>query len=196
MSIEIIVRDVRVGDAEAVIGILNPIIATRIHTVFDKPISVDAERDYILRRPSRAVWKIAQRQSDERVVGFQVLEPFGPYTTAFDHVGTLATYVDLEQRRQGVAKLLFAATFDAARQKGFEKLFTLVRADNPSALASYQAHGFRIVGTAEKHAKIDGQYIDEVLIEKILDQPMPIYIEPANNGLQPTAGPLSSCGRG
>jgi L-amino acid N-acyltransferase YncA len=29
-------------------------------------------------------------------------------------------------------------------------------------------HGFRIVGTAERHAKIDGRYIDEIVIENLL----------------------------
>lgn len=170
MPMDLMVRDVVSADAEAVVGILNPIIAARIYTVFDAPFSLEAERDYIARFPPRGVWKVAQRRSDGRVVGFQVLEPFGPYTAAFDHVGTLGTYVDLEQRRQGIAKTLFAATFEAARQKTFEKIFTFVRADNPSALATYQAHGFHVVGTAYRHAKIDGQYIDEILIEKALDQ--------------------------
>lgn len=32
--------------------------------------------------------------------GVQVLEPFGTYAKAFDHVGTLGTYVDLAMRRQ------------------------------------------------------------------------------------------------
>ena len=161
---DIVVRDVELADAGAIIGILNPIIAARSHTAFDRPFTLDAERDYIARFPSRGVWKVAQMESG-RVVGFQVLEPFGPYTTAFDHVGTLGTYVELDKRRQGVAKTLFPATFEAARQKGFEKIFTFVRADNPSALATYQAHGFRIVGVARKHAKIDGRYVDEILIE-------------------------------
>jgi L-amino acid N-acyltransferase YncA len=165
---DIVVRDVELADAEAIIGILNPIIAARIHTAFDQPFTLDAERDYIARFPSRGVWKVAQRGSGQ-VVGFQVLEPFGPYTTAFDHVGTLGTYVRLDLRRQGIAKTLFPATFEAARQKGFEKIFTFVRSDNPSALATYQAHGFRVVGIARKHAKIDGRYIDEILIETELD---------------------------
>ena len=82
-------------------------------------------------------------------------------------VGTLGTYVDLEHRRRGIAKALFAATFEAARQKGYEKIFTFVRADNAAALATYRAHGFGVVGTARKHAKIDGRYIDEILIEKV-----------------------------
>lgn len=167
---DIVVRDVAVTDAEGIVGILNPIIMARVYTAFDKPFSPEAERDYIGSFPSRGVWKVAVRQSDRRLVGFQILEPFGPYTEAFDHVGSLGTYVDLAERRQGIARMLFAATFEAARQKGFEKIFTFVRADNPDALATYERHGFRVVGVAAKHAKIDGRYIDEILIERALDQ--------------------------
>ncbi|HEU4687914.1 MAG TPA: GNAT family N-acetyltransferase [Vicinamibacterales bacterium] len=165
----LLIRDVTPDDAEAVVGILNPIIAARVYTVFDAPFTVDDERDYILRFPLRGVWKVAVRQPDGEVVGFQVLEPFGPYTSAFDHVGSLGTYVALDQRRQGIAAALFSATFRAARQKGFEKIFTFVRADNPAALAAYTRQGFTVIGTARRHAKIDGRYIDEVLIEKALD---------------------------
>jgi L-amino acid N-acyltransferase YncA len=166
-DIDIVLRDVMPDDAAAVVGILNPIIAARIHTVFDAPFTIDAENDYIARFPSRGIWKVAVRRSDSRIVGFQVLEPFGPYTKAFDHVGNIGTYVDLSQRRQGVARALFASTFEAAREKGYEKLFTFVRADNPAALSTYRAHGFDVVGTARRHAKIDGRYIDEILIEKV-----------------------------
>jgi L-amino acid N-acyltransferase YncA len=111
---------------------------------------------------------VAVRRSDEKVVGFQVLEPFATYTHAFDHVGTLGTFVDLGLRRQGIASRLFAVTFAAARTKGFEKIFTFVRADNPAALHTYLRQGFVVIGTAHRQAKIDGRYVDEVLIEKSL----------------------------
>jgi L-amino acid N-acyltransferase YncA len=166
--VDLTIRDVEAADAEAIVGILNPIIAARIYTAFSEPFTVDAERDYIVRFPARGIWKVAVRPVDGRLVGCQVLEPFGPYTRAFDHVATLGTYVDLTVRRQGIATALFAATFEAARQKGYEKIFTFVRADNPAALAAYRAHGFDIVGQARAHAKIDGRYVDEILIEKSL----------------------------
>ena len=66
--------------------------------------------------------------------------------------GVLGTYVDLGCRRQGIASALFDATFEA-RRKGYEELFTFVRADNPAALATYRKHGFAIVGTARRHAE-------------------------------------------
>ena len=43
-----------------------------------------------------------------------------------------------------------------------------VRADNPTALATYMSQGFRVVGTAQKQTKIGGGYIDEVIIERFL----------------------------
>jgi L-amino acid N-acyltransferase YncA len=162
------VRDAEPADAEALVGILNPIIDARLYTAFDTPFTVDAERAYIVNLPPRGIWKVAVRDRDHRVVGFQITEPYASYTGAFDHVGTLGTYVDLDVRRQGVATRLFAATFDAARQNGYEKAFTFVRADNPAALQTYLDHGFVVVGNARRQAKIDGRYIDEILIEKWL----------------------------
>ena len=167
---DVIVRDVGPSDADAVAGILNSIIEARVYTVFDTPFSVAAERDYIVRFPARGVWKLALRRSDRRPIGFQVLEPFATYTTAFSHVATMGTYVALGQWRQGIATALFTATFAAAHQKGYEKIFTFVRADNPGALAAYRAQGFVAIGTARRQAKIDGRYIDEILIEKIFDR--------------------------
>ncbi|HEY1306918.1 MAG TPA: GNAT family N-acetyltransferase [Vicinamibacterales bacterium] len=165
------IRDVTPADAEAIVAILNPIIEARVYTVFDRPFSVDEERDYIARLPPRGIWKVAVRDLDRRLVGFQVMEPYGPYTRAFDHVGTLGTYVDLDLRRHGIASRLFAATFEAAVRNGYEKAFTLVRADNGAALETYLRHGFEIVGTARRHTRIDGRFVDEILIEKQLTSP-------------------------
>ncbi len=162
------IREAIPADAEGIIRILNPIITARVHTALDTPFTLDAERDYILNFPQRGVWHVAIRPADDQLVGFQVLEPFATYTRAFDHVGTLGTYVDLAERRRGIAKGLFAATFEKARLKGYEKIFTFVRADNPAALAAYLAQGFTIIGTARNHAKIDDRYVDEVLIERAL----------------------------
>ncbi len=162
------IRDVVPDDAEGICRIINPIIEAGTYTVFDAPFGVESERDYIQKFPARGVWKVALVAETDQVVGWQVLEPLASYTAAFDHVAGIGTYVESTQRRRGIASALFAASFDAARAKGFEKLFTFVRADNPAALATYQAHGFVVVGTARRHAKLLGRYIDELVIERML----------------------------
>jgi L-amino acid N-acyltransferase YncA len=162
------VRDAVGDDAESIVRILNPIIETGSYTVFDRPFTVDEERHYIGTLPPRAIFHVAISTADDLVVGFQSLEPFATYTRAFDHVGVLGTYVSMAWHRQGVARTLFGATFAAARRNGYEKLFTYIRSDNLVALAVYRSQGFHEVGTAHRHAKLQGRYVDEVIVEKQL----------------------------
>lgn len=165
---QLLIRSAQSEDAAAIVAIFNPIIESGKYTVFDAPFTIEAERNYIANFPARGIFHVAVRQIDQQIVGFQSMEPFATYTHAFDHVGVIGTYVDLNERRQGIAGQLFAATFEVARQKGYEKLFTFIRADNPAALATYQRQGFEIIGTARRQAKINGIYVDELMVEKFL----------------------------
>src|SRR5690242_8593420 len=121
---ELSIRDVRPDDAAEIVAIFNPIIEARSFTMFDTPFTVEEERAYIEGLTSRDVFHVAVRTNDEAIVGFQSMSPFATYTHAFDHVGVIGTYVDLGSRRQGIATRLFPATFEAARNKGYEKIFT------------------------------------------------------------------------
>jgi L-amino acid N-acyltransferase YncA len=166
---EILIRAATSEDAAGIVAVFNPIIATRRYTAFDTPFTVEEERAYIGQMSPRDIFHVAVRQSDGDIVGFQSLSPFATYTQTFAHVGTLGTYVDMNCQRQGIARQLFAATFAAARALEYEKLFTYVRADNEKGLAAYLSQGFRIVGIAQRHAKVNGAYIDEIIIERFLD---------------------------
>jgi L-amino acid N-acyltransferase YncA len=165
---ELMIRDVNPDDAAGVVSVFNPIIEARSFTLFDTPFTVEAERAYIEGLTPRDVFHVAVRASDNVVVGFQSMAPFATYSRALDHVGVIGTYVDLGSRRQGIATRLFPATFEAARRKGYEKIFTYIRADNPVALATYQRHGFLIIGKAERHAKVGGEYVDVIIVERLL----------------------------
>ena len=139
-----------------------------MYTVLDTPLTADAERAFIRSCSARGVFLVAIDPADGTVVGFQNTQPLVTYTHAFDHVGETGTYVDLSRRRQGIATQLFQASFAMALEKGYEKIFTFVRADNPAALQTYLHHGFYVVGTARRHARVRGRYVDETLIEKFL----------------------------
>lgn len=165
---DLLIRPVRLVDAAAVAGILNAIIEAGDYTVLDTPFSIEAERRFIAGFPVRGVFHVAEYRPEGRIVGFQNVEPFATYTAAFDHVGVIGTFVDLDWRGQGIGRRLAEATFTAAVGQGYEKLFTYVRADNPAALAYYQALGFRIIGTAQRQARLAGRYVDEVIIERFL----------------------------
>lgn len=164
----LVVRQVAVEDAQGITEVLNPIIEEGLYTILDTTFSVEEEKGFIANFPKQGVFTVALDEEQNKVIAFQNIEPFASYTKAFDHVGIIGTFVDDESRGKGVSKQLFQSTFEVAKQKGYEKLFAYVRADNERALAAYVRQGFEVVGTAKKHAKVGGVYIDEVLIEKFL----------------------------
>lgn len=168
MAINWIVRSVKLEDAKGITEVLNPIIEEGLHTILDRPFSVDAEKQFILDFPKRGVFQVAIHPESLEVAGFQNVEPFAGYTCSFDHVGVIGTFVSSKYRRQGVAASLFQATFNEAKVQSYEKLFAYVRDNNKDAQATYLKQGFEVVGTAKKHAKVKGQYVDEILIEKFL----------------------------
>jgi L-amino acid N-acyltransferase YncA len=162
------IREVRPDDAEAIIRILNPIIEAGIYTALDTPLTGDTERTLIMNFPQRGIFHVAERDSDHRIIGLQTLEPYASYTHAFDHVAIVATFVNLAEHHRGTGRHLSEISFAAARQKGFEKIFTYVRADNQTALSFYLSLGFRIIGTAQRQARCREKYVDEILIEKFI----------------------------
>ena len=162
------IRDVRIEDAEEILAILNPIIAARCYTALDTPFTVEEERDFIRTFPRTGIFLVAVDTTSNRIVGFQDVSPFGSFTHAFDHVGVIGTYVDLELSGRGSPTRLFAATFDAARRKGYEKFFSYVRADNEAGLQTYLRQGFRVVGTAERQRRSTADTSTKSMIEKRL----------------------------
>ncbi|MGX9416262.1 N-acetyltransferase family protein [Vibrio sp. WJH972] len=165
---EFYVRQVTENDAESISTLLNPIIEEGRYTVLDTTYTPEEEKEFIRQFPMQGIFSVAIVEDNLNVAGFQNVEPFAAYTRAFGHVGIIGTFVDSQYRGKGLAKLLFIETFKQAKLKGYEKLFAYVRGDNERALNVYLKQGFEIVGVAKKHAKIKGEYIDEVMIEKWL----------------------------
>jgi len=162
------IREVVINDAEGITHLLNPIIIEGLYTVLDKTFTTEEEKIFIDNFPDKGVFNVALMDDDLSVIGFQNVEPFATYTSAFDHVGIIGTFVDAKHRDKGVSSALFNATFELFRSKGYKKLFAYVRGDNERALAVYLKQGFEVIGTAKNHAKVNDVYIDEVLIEKWL----------------------------
>ena len=139
---DLLIREARQDDAEAIIDVLNPIIETGGYTVLDRPFTAEQEREFIRNFPERGIFHVAERRRDGKIVGFQSVEPFATYTRVFDHVGVIGTFVDLSLGRQGIGERLSEATFEAARQEGYEKIFIYIQAHNEASLAFHIKLGF------------------------------------------------------
>ena len=69
---------------------------------------------------------------------------------------------------QGVGTQLFMAMEDWARQQGILRLELTVMTHNHAAVSLYQKCGFEIEGTMRRTMFIDGDYIDEYMMAKLL----------------------------
>jgi L-amino acid N-acyltransferase YncA len=166
---EYLIRKAREEDAESIIELLNPIILAGKYTIMDEQISMDDQIDFIRGFPDRGIYHVAISNDSQKVLGLQDVVPKPTESHAYKHVGEISTFVSLDLHRNGIGRSLSKATFQAAKERGFLKISATIRADNPQAVSFYLSQGFRVIGTAQKHALVRGKYIDEVIAEKLID---------------------------
>jgi len=161
------IRRATPDDAAGVAAVLNGVIAGGRHSLLDTPFTEVEERAYIEALPERSFLHVAEAAGD--IIAFQTVNLWNTFTTReLDHVATMGTYVDERHRRRGVGAALAAASFAAALEMGYEKIFTDLRADNLDSLGYHLALGFTIVGAARRHARVAGRDIDVIFIERFL----------------------------
>jgi phosphinothricin acetyltransferase len=102
-----------------------------------------------------------------RVVGFARLSAYSD-RCVYEGVGEHAVYVDELARGRGVGRLLLEALADAAEHQGFYKLTSRIFTTNAASLAAHRAAGFSEVGVQLRHGRLDGEWKDCMLVERLL----------------------------
>jgi phosphinothricin acetyltransferase len=77
-------------------------------------------------------------------------------------------YVRRDQRGQGVGDMLLAALIIEAERLGLWKLLSRIFPFNEASRALCRKHGFREVGVYEKHARLEGRWLDVVIVERLI----------------------------
>ena len=85
-------------------------------------------------------------------------------------IADFSIYVAEYARRQGVGETLMRAFLPACEAAGFWKIVARVFPENAASLALLDRHGFRRVGTYEKHGQVDGVWRDVVILERLLSR--------------------------
>jgi ribosomal protein S18 acetylase RimI-like enzyme len=85
------------------------------------------------------------------------------------HVGELGIATLPEFREVGVGSALLESALDLASEKKFEKISLSVFHTNKRAINLYRKYRFRKVGRKRKQFKLDGEFIDEIIMERFID---------------------------
>jgi RimJ/RimL family protein N-acetyltransferase len=106
--------------------------------------------------------------SDDKPVGILVYAKNNRAKTK--HIcGIYGVYLNKDYRGQGIGnKLMDAALAEIQKLKGILKIELAVNPVQEPAKKLYQKYGFETAGTVKKALYIDGQYYDELLMEKLL----------------------------
>ena len=162
-----VIRRATVAEAAAIADIHNQGIAERSATLDTEPRTA-ADVAVKLAVQGRHPVLVAV-DVDDRVLGWAGLGDYRP-RACYAGIGEFSVYLDRDARGRGLGRALLAALVDAARGLGYWKLVSRVFTFNAASLAMCRACGFREVGVYEKHGRLDGRWLDVVIVERLIDE--------------------------
>jgi phosphinothricin acetyltransferase len=152
------------ADTGAIAAIYNAGIDDRVATFETRhrtPADIEAWLD--------GVHPVIVVERGDTIVGFASTSTYRP-RECYAGIAEYSVYVARSARGNGVGRAAMLALFDAAREAGFWKLVSRIFPENESSLRLMRSLGFREVGTYYRHGKLDGQWRDVVIVEKLLDE--------------------------
>jgi phosphinothricin acetyltransferase len=160
------IRAAEPADGAAIARIYNAGLEERIATFETRPRVAEEFADRIAALPPEHAFLVAG--SGGRVVGATW---YGAYSTreCYRGVGDYSVYVDREARGHGAGRQLLAARIEAARERDCWKLVGRIFPANEPSLRLAERVGFRQVGVHRRHARLDGQWHDVVVVERLIE---------------------------
>ncbi|MGE5275325.1 MAG: N-acetyltransferase family protein [Verrucomicrobiota bacterium] len=102
---------------------------------------------------------------DSGVIGWAALSPVS-HRACYAGVAEGSVYVAEGARRRGVGTGLLDRLLADADEAGFWTIQTSIFPENDASIALHTRCGFRVVGTRERIARLDGTWRDTVLLER------------------------------
>ena len=160
------VRTANVRDAEAIARIYNEGIADRIATFETEPRTAAQLAATLTDKGDRYPTVVVER--DGEVVAWASA---GAYRNrpAYAGVAEHSVYVARAARGTGAGRAALEALCRAYAERGFWKIVSRIFPENTASLALHERCGFRVVGVYERHGKLEGEWRDCVIVERLLD---------------------------
>jgi phosphinothricin acetyltransferase len=155
------------GDAAAIAAIYNEGIADRIATFETEPRTAEQIAAQLVAKGDGFPTLVVEH--DGRVVAWAGA---GPYRArpAYAGVAEHSVYVARSARGQGVGRVVLDALCRAYAERGFWKIVSRIFPENAASLALHERCGFRIVGMYKRHGKLEGEWRDCVIVERLLGE--------------------------
>jgi L-amino acid N-acyltransferase YncA len=157
------VRPAQVPDADAIAAIYNAGIAGREATFETDRRS---GQDFVERIES-GNRRLLVAEIDRRVVGCAWLSPYSE-RDCYAGVNECSVYVAAAARGRGVGTELCERVAEEAQRSGLYKLIGKLFTSNVASLRLVRRCGFREVGLHRCHGRLDGEWRDVLLVERLI----------------------------
>jgi len=158
------IRPAATEDAAALARIYNAGIAGRQATFEIRPRSA---QDVLQWLGERGPVLVALR--GRTVTGFARVSAYSD-REVYAAVGEYGIYVDPGARGGGVGTALLDALSSAAEDAGYHKLTAKLFTSNQASIALAHRCGFHDVGIHRHHARLDGEWRDVLVVERLLGE--------------------------
>ena len=165
------IRAATLDDAAAIAEIYNQGIEDRIAT-FETELR-SAEEQHAWLRSIAGRYPAVVVESDGEIVGWAGAGPYGN-RECYRDIGEFSMYVHRDWRRRGAGDVLLANLIAEAERLELWKLLSRIFRFNDASRALCRKHGFREVGVYEKHARLDGRWLDVVIVERLISSNLKI----------------------
>jgi phosphinothricin acetyltransferase len=152
-------------DAGAITAIYNQGIAEREATFETRPREPREIEAWL----EQGLPFLVAEDGDGRVVGWARVSAYSD-RCVYEGVGEYGVYVDASARGRGVATRLLRDLGAEAERRGMYKLTSRIFTTNAASLALARACGFAEVGVQRRHGRLDGEWKDCVLVERLLGE--------------------------
>ena len=157
-------------DADAIARIYNQGIEGRSATFETTLRSADDMRGRI--EAAERYPLLVMLDDADQVVAWAGLSSYRP-RACYDGVADFSIYLERSARGRGLGRPLLNALLAEAEARGFWKVLSRIFTFNEASLALCRACGFRQVGVYEKHACLEGQWLDCAIVERLFPSNQP-----------------------
>jgi phosphinothricin acetyltransferase len=155
-------RPATLDDATRIAAIYNDGIADRIATFETRPRTPEDVAAWL-----DGIHPVVVVERDGVVVAFAATSAYRS-RDCYAGVAELSVYVARHHRGRGAGREAMEALLSTAEAAGFWKLVSRVFVENGPSRALLASLGFREVGVYRRHARLDGEWRDCVIVERLL----------------------------
>ena len=160
------VRLARPTDAGAMARIYNAGVKERRATLETRPLTAA----YFAERIDRSHrWPTIVAEQNGALVGWAAVGEYNP-RECYRGVGEATVYVERGARGRGIGWRLLEALAVEAERAGYWKLIGRLFPENEASRALLRSCDFRDVGVHRRHGRLDGEWRDVLVVERLLGQ--------------------------